>query len=196
VGLTSVDTHVITEVTETQMDNLVDLTPGVKIPALDDPLTLQAFIEDVAQKIHDYPTIARRYGFSSERAMMEHIRDSPELRRRIKARRAIWESDGNAESRARAYAVQTVIEAIPHTSQVMFDQAAPHSARLDALKAHARIGGIDGLPSGSKDVVGPGMPGQGRFAINIIFKNHPSEKITTIETVDLPGAPDEASDQP
>ena len=171
------------ELSEKPINDLVDFTPGV----IDrDPLALQAWIEDVAQNLLGYPAITRRYGFASENEMMERIRDNPELRRRIKARRAIWQSDGNAEGRARAYAVQTVIEAIPHTSQVMFDQAAPYSARLDALKAHARIGGIDGLPAGSKDVVGPGMPGQGRFAINIIFKNHPSEKITTIETTDLP----------
>ena len=144
-------------------------------------MAMHAWMDDVAQKIHGYDVIAARYGFASWQVMAGYIRDNPEINRRIKARRAIWESDGNVEGRARALAAHSVIEALPHTSQVMFDPTAPNAAKLDALKVHARIAGLDGMPAQGRDGAGaPGIAPGGRFSINILFSDR-TEKITTIE---------------
>lgn len=174
---------------DTAMDVAVDSllsatsTPDAPpIPQLN-PMTMHAWMDDVAQKIHGYDVIAARYGFASWQVMAGYMRDNPEIKRRITARRAIWESDANVEVRARTYAAHSVIEAIPHTSQVMFDPTATPTAKLDALKVHARIAGLDGMPAQGRDGAGPaGIAPSGRFSINFLFSDR-TEKITTIEHV-------------
>lgn len=140
---------------------------------------MHAWMNDVAQNIIEYPDIAERYDFPSEAAMTKFIKDNPEIRRRLKQLRAIWQSDDNVEVRTRVLAGYAVLEAIPHTSQVMYDPTATSAAKLEALKAHARIAGLDGMPSHAKDVIGGASVG-GKFSINFIFSDR-VEKITTLE---------------
>jgi hypothetical protein len=147
-----------------------------------DGVTLHRFVTDVAQRIHDYDVIARRYGFSGEPDMLAFIKRHEAIRRRIKLHRAIWESDSSLELRIRTYSQQGLIEGLPNTLEILHDKTVTAATRLDALTKHARIAGVDGPGAGSRDqAVGAPSVG-GKFSITIQFPGAgQSETFATIE---------------
>ena len=149
----------------------------------DSPQLMQAWCTDMAQKIHEYPVIAERYGFEDDQAMFDYLATRPTLRRRIRELRATWESDDNVETRVRRLAGHTVLEALPSTGAIMFNDALNPTVRIDALKAHARLAGIDALPVAAGANAGMGGGG-GRFSVQIIFGS--TGQVETITTVDKP----------
>lgn len=162
------------------IDELVD---GITVIGGDpelamDKSTLYAFCVDMAQKVHPYETIARRYGFAGEQALVEFLQNTPPVVKRVKELRAVWESDESVELRLRKLAGHSLLEALPDTASIMFDKQVTPGVRLEALRAHARIAGVDSpphVPSGAS-----GAAGQvgGRFSVQIVFNN--SGKVETI----------------
>ena len=161
------------------IDELVD---GITVIGGDpemDKSTLYAFCVDMAQRVHGYDTIARRYGFADENTLAEFLRATPPVVKRVKELRAVWESDESVELRLRKLAGHSLLEALPDTASIMFDKQVTPGVRLEALRAHARIAGVDSpphIPAGGAG--GVGGAGAGRFSVQIVFNN--SGKVETI----------------
>jgi hypothetical protein len=145
--------------------------------------TLFAFCVDIAQKIHPYPLIATRYGFLNDTEMANYIQAHPAVRSRIKEMRSVWFSDANVETRLRKLAGHAVLAALPSTADIMFNPRASEAMRIDALKAHARIAGVDGLPAAAREGTGGAGDGAGKFSIQIVFPN--AGKTENINTIDV-----------
>lgn len=165
---------------EQALDEVIDNTPV--FPSADAIIDLGSaqevhnFINDVAQRIHEPEVLAQRWGFPDACAMIEFIKNNSEIRRRIKLRRAIWDSDDNVQNRIREYAGHSLLEALPSTASMMFDSGSPAGVRIDATKLHARMAGVDGLPPLSKDNQGQSGPA---FNLTINMPGR-TEKITTV----------------
>lgn len=174
-----------TELETEQIDAAVDTTNILTgVPEMS-TMAFFAFCVDTAQQIHTYAEIAKRYGFIDAAAMRDFLVNHPQILRKIKELRAVWQSDDNLETRLRKLAGHSVLEAMPDTAAVMFDKAVTPSVRLDALKAHARIAGVDGLPPVGKD--GTPMGGSGpKFSVSIVFS-----RAGKVETMSLEPSPPE-----
>jgi hypothetical protein len=131
-----------------------------------DPTILARFVDDIAQAIYPPEEISDRYGFINTAEMLGFIKTNTEIRRRIKARRALWSSDGSVGERARKLAQHSTLETLPELAQIVLDRSQSSTARLEAAKITARIAGLDGLPPAQKD--GGAAPGQ-PFVLNISF---------------------------
>jgi hypothetical protein len=165
-------------------DEIIDeLLDGITVVGAEpdmDKATLYAFCIDTAQRIHDYDVIARRYGFGDEAGMVEFLRTHPPVVKRVKELRAVWESDESVELRLRKLAGHSLLEALPDTASIMFDKQVTPGVRLEALRAHARIAGVDTpphVPAGGAGGIGGGSGG-GRFSVQIVFNN--SGRVETI----------------
>lgn len=134
-----------------------------KVPTLDNQM-IHALCTDLAQRVYPGEEIAKRYGLTGAE-LGQYLHDHPMLVRRIKEIKAIWESGVSVESKTRTLACHTVLHALPDTGALMFDRTATPQTRLEALKAHARIAGVDGLPPAQKD--GGSVGGQFNVIINL-----------------------------
>ena len=167
------------------LTSLIDASPVVAAPSVDPKMTtvtLHTFMTDLAQNIHSHHAeVATRYGFSDVRAMLDYLKSHPEVVRKIKERKAIWESDDAAELRIRKLSGHAVLDALRETSQIMMDPGHSASTRLDALKQHARMAGADGPGREGREAGVVGTLGAGRFSINIVFPNAgKTESFTTV----------------
>lgn len=166
-------------VDEEIIDELVDGVPVIGGDPEMDKSTLYAFCVDMAQKVHPYETIARRYGFAGEQALVEFLQATPPVVKRVKELRAVWESDESVEMRLRKLAGHSLLEALPDTASIMFDKQVTPGVRLEALRAHARIAGVDSPPHApAGGAAGGASAGAGRFSVQIVFNN--SGKVETI----------------
>lgn len=158
----------------------MDATPPLVVPEPPElsPLALQAFCNDIARQIHTPVEIAARYGFASKRQARDWIDARPPVKRIIRELRSIWESETNLESRIRAYAGHALLEAAPDNARIMLDPTVHPTIRIDAMKAHAKIAGVDVLPAASREM---GTPGNAPFAVNIIFSQ--AGRVESIATV-------------
>lgn len=165
------------------IDAAVDATPILTdVPEMS-TMAFFAFCVDTAQGIHTYAEIAKRYGFESREAMHEFLVNRPVILRKIKELRAVWQSDDNLETRLRKLAGHSVMEAMPDTAAIMFDKAVTPGVRLDALKAHSRIAGVDGLPAMGKDGAAR-QEGGGKFSVQIVFSG--AGKVETLSLREPP----------
>jgi hypothetical protein len=102
------------------------------------------------------------------------------VKRIITELRAIWESGGNLESRIRALAAHALLQASPDNARIMLDTSLHPTIRIDAMKAHAKIAGVDYTPAAARG--GGGSLAEGaQFAVNIVFAN--AGKVESITTV-------------
>jgi len=172
----------MSDASEAAINAVVDATqvlPEVAEEPAMAPQVLWAFCTDVAQNIMPYTQIALRYGFVDTDDLKRFLVRQNTVRKRIKELRAVWESDDNVETRIRTLAGHSVLAALPETARIMLNPRNPDATRLDALKQHAVIAGVNAPPR-----VGHGDTGAtvGRFSVNIVFANAgKTETITTIE---------------
>jgi alkylhydroperoxidase/carboxymuconolactone decarboxylase family protein YurZ len=177
----------VDETYEAELDQLIDpvvdatpaLPPAPELPHMNSASML-AFCVDVAQKISPYPLIAARYGFVDEAQMRDYIQDNAVVRFRIKELRSVWFSDMNLQNRVRTLAGHAVLAALPNTAEMMFnDAAAPAPVRIDALKTHARIAGVDSLPAAAREGASTGAAEGAKFSVQIVFSGGRVENIAT-----------------
>jgi hypothetical protein len=163
---------------EDTVNAIVDATPvftGTTLPDFD-ALTLWNFMNDVAQNIYGYATIATRYGFADWQEVAAFLTQHETIRRKVKELRANHLSDENLQTRLRIKAGHALEHALPITARIMLDENM-RPAQLEALKQHARIAGVDGLPPAVRDAMNGG-PQAARFNVSIIFNDH-TETIST-----------------
>ena len=166
------------DVSDTAIDALVDQTPTVVKFDPDDEVALQ-LINDVAVQIQSYDTIATRFGLS--KVQLYAWIKQPEVLRRIKARRAQWQADGNVAERNRTLYGHITMDAAPVLDRILHDPQATASAKLEAFKIAGRFAGLEAQPKGQAES-GPGNS----FAVNIMFSGGRVERITPI----LEGTPE------
>ena len=158
---------------ESAINDLVDSTPVLHVVGETEPpemsaQVLMSFCVDVAQNVHTFAQIARRYGFESVGQMGEFINGNYNIRRRIKELRAVWESDDHVQERVRKLAGHTVLAALPETARIMLNPRLPDATRIDALKQHAAIAGMNahgGHAAGGAN----GRSDAAKFSVNIMF---------------------------
>lgn len=153
-----------------QVEALVDGTPTVEEFDPTDA-TAQALISDLAMKIHRNEVIAARYGLTLHQ-LFEFVKN-PEVRRRIKTKRAIWESDGNLGERNKAYFGIVTLEAAPVLDRLLHDPTTPPGHIIKALEVSGRLSGADAR-QGPAEGVAIGA----QFSVQILFSGGKVERIT------------------
>src|SRR5262249_678511 len=76
---------------------------------------------DIAAHIHDYQTIAKRYGFSSDQELFQFLAQHPAITTNIRKIRAAFESEEGAEARVRLKAQQATEFLIAGTAGIAAD---------------------------------------------------------------------------
>jgi hypothetical protein len=155
-----------------QVEALVDGTPTV-VGFDPDDATQTALINDLATKLSSNTVVARRFGLTLPQ-LYEFVRQD-EVRRRIKTRRAIWESDGNIGERNRAYYGAVTLEAAPIMDRLLHNPTTPPGHLLKAFEVAGRLGGVDSKPSSQ---VLEGSQAGSQFSVQIVFSGGKVEKIT------------------
>lgn len=156
------------------LDTLVDATPTVVELDLDSAL-MGALVNDMAMKIHPYGVIARRYGLSDDQ-LVKFV-EIPLVRQRIKARRAVWESDDNLPERNRVFYGNITLEAAPILDRVIHDITTPPAIRMEAYKIAGKFAGLEVQPSKTSP-----ENGQTGSQFNVTFVFSGSGKIENIRT--------------
>lgn len=160
---------------DTQLEHAVDTTPTVEGFSPDDAVA-QALISDLASKMDNNSTIAARYGLTMNQ--LYSWVSIPEVRRRIKTKRAIWESNDNLTERNRAYFGTVTLEAAPVLDRLIHNTTTPPGHIIKALEVAGRLGGVDFKPN--QTVEGGASIGS-QFSVVIQFSGG------KVETIDLPG---------
>jgi len=148
---------------------LDDIEVPAPLPTLDSALRW-AFVCDVAQRSYPEEETAKRYGFTDALAMVAYIRNDKELVRAIKVRRAYWDSDVGLPEKLRTLYGHTLQYGGVANAKLMLDPFIKPEVRLEAMRQHARIAGVDGVAATARGDIG--TPGA-RFVLQI---NIPGEK--------------------
>lgn len=172
------------------MDTLSEVEKLVDDAAveLDDDM-IWRLIYDLAQRIHDAPTIARRYGFRTEAKLRQYLAAHPTVVAQAAKLKAIVDSDKSTEERARLKAQFATEELIAPMAALAGNPTVPAGQRIDAFKQLNRVAGVDGMPTASKESGGSGT----QFSLTINMPDGRTEKIitTVVDPAALP-APEAA----
>lgn len=155
-----------------QLEELVNSTPTVVHFDPNDQ-TVQALISDLAMGMRNYEIIAARYGLTLEQ-LYEFIK-IPEVRRRVKTKKAIWESDDNQAERIKRYYGALTLEAAPMMDQLLHNPTTPPQHLLKGIEVAARLGGADNKGAGET-----GGVIADRFSVVFQFSGAASERFTVM----------------
>lgn len=172
--------HLEVENSDQVLNDIIDSAATVVEFDADD-LVAQSLISDLATGMNKNPTIAQRYGLTM--AQLYTFVSIPEVRKRIKTKRAIWESDDNLAERNKAYYGNVTLEAAPVLDKLIHNTATPPSHVLKAVEVAGRLGGVDVRPRASDEGVGGGSA-SAPFSVVIQFAAS-----GRIETINLPSQP-------
>lgn len=173
-------------VIEQRIKHRLNNTPVIHptFPLQDHEATLMSFINDVAMGMVDMHTIAVRYGITVEEALL--VAEGPEVARRIKTKRALWESEDNVLERNRvAYGI-IALDAAAVVDRHIHHPGAPANTIIDALKIVGKFAGLETQPKSNGGGDGPGLA---PVTIQINFSGGKTESIsiappTTPPTID------------
>ena len=154
-------------------------------PERDDQLILRLQY-DIAAHIHDYATIAKRYGFASDQELFQFLAAHPNIRLNIRKIRAAFESEEGAEQRVRLKAQQATEFLIAGTASIAADPRVTAQQRIDAFKQLARVGGLDG---GAAAIAAKQANAGAAFTLNIHFRDRTETIATTVVDADELPAP-------
>jgi len=172
---------------EKHVYSLVDATPVATLREFDpDDLTTQNLINDLGINMVRPHVIAARYGLSAAQ-LLEFLK-IPEVRRRIKVRKAIWESDDNQPERIRRMYGQLTLESAGVAHKMIADPLTPAALRVKMLEVSGRFGGADNRTGGANNadaVTGP------MFSVQFVFSGTgKTESINVIQqTPTIDGEP-------
>jgi hypothetical protein len=151
---------------------LVDDTPTV-IEFIADDVTQVALINDLATGINKPSVVAARFGLTPEQ--LYNWVKIPEARRRIKARKAVWESEANLPERNKIYWGNVTLEAAPVADKMIHEPSTPAHVRVKLIEVAGRLGGVDVKPN-----PGEGGPVAERFSVVFQFSGGMSERVTIV----------------
>src|SRR5262245_32723249 len=151
--------------------NLPDL-PAVE--EIEDELLLK-FVIDMAQGIHQYATIAERYGFGSEKVLWDFLHKHPAILNQIRRYKAAFESDQAVPERVRLKAGLGAEDLIPYLVLRLKQADTPLGQLIDGYHKLSRSAGTDGLPPVGKDGVPVG--GGTVFNLAIMFGSKPEANL-------------------
>ncbi len=151
----------VPDVTDEAIDRLVDSVPTVVRFDPDDDVAM-ALINDVACQIVSYDNIAVRYGLTKDQ-LVGFIKQ-PDALRRIKLRRAQWQSDASVAERNRTLYGIITLDAAPALDRLLHDPNSPATSRLEAFKIAGRFAGLEAQPKGQTEA-----STQAPFAVTINF---------------------------
>ncbi len=157
-----------------RLEGMLAATPAVVSYDPEDA-TIHALINDCASRLNRYDTIAARYGLS-----MQQLHDfiaQPEVRKRVKSRRAIWESDDSVAERNRRYYGSISLEAAPVLDRMLHDPLVPPGTKLEAFKIAGKFGGLEVNPSKAQIETGQTSA---QFNVQIVFSGGAVERISTV----------------
>lgn len=155
------------------LNGMIDSAPTIAAYHPDD-IVAQNLISDLATGLNKNPVVAARYGLSIEQ--LYGFVANPEVRRRIKAKRAIWESNDNLAERNRAYWGNVTLEAAPVADKMIHDPNTPAAVRAKLMEISGRFSGVEAKPRA--DEFG-GLAAQ--FSVTIQFSS-----AGKVETINLP----------
>lgn len=118
-----------------------------------------SLVDDVARQIYPTAEIAKRYGLTA--LQLVEVCRQPEIKKMIKTRRAIWDSDANALERLRAHAQVGLIEILPGFFADMSSPSTPAAIKMDLFKTVAGIAGANAKSGGDNAAAAT------TFAVNI-----------------------------
>lgn len=148
---------------------VLKMTPGL----------MQSWLGELARGITPVAEIATRYGFADAAIMHQVLVANPPLLRRVKAERAVWNSEENLERRLRIQYQLILHEAAHENARPLFDPTTTPTQRVDMIKAIGSVAGVYGMPGGGGRGM-EGMTGQGdRWTIQMVFTGaNKTEEIT------------------
>jgi hypothetical protein len=152
---------------EALVDAIVDATPVIIATGsgLDlDDATVQSLINDLGIGMFRPHVIAARYGLSGPQ-LLEFLK-IPEVRRRIKVRKSIWEADDNQPERIRRMYGQLTLESASVANEMLTNPATPAALRIKLLEVTGRFGGADVRGSANNS---PDAPTGPMFSVQFVF---------------------------
>lgn len=148
---------------ETLVDGLIDTTPAIQTVDMDD-FTVQNLINDLGIGMFKPHVVAKRYGLTG--AELLDFLKIPEVRRRIKVRKACWEADDNQPERIRRMYAQMTLEAAPTMEKLLHDPATPPAIKLKGMEVTGRFGGADARGGGGVNADAATGP---MFSVQFVF---------------------------
>jgi hypothetical protein len=146
---------------------------------------------DLVNKIHDYETIAERYGFGDKAGLIRFLQSEPEFSADVGRLRSLLGSDMSAQERCRLKAAIASEELVARIAGIVANPGTTAAAAIDGFKQLNRMAGVDGIPATGKN--GEATPGT-QFSLTINMPDGRSETITTVveaPTAIAPPAEDE-----
>lgn len=178
--------------TEAAIDALINAQPVLESTAEADlaDTARMRLIQDIASGIYPYDELAERYGLGTQTRLLDYLRANPAVVKRIKALKAINDSDGSIQDRLRLKAAHVLEEALPSISAMITNPAMPAERRLEAYKACQKQAGVDSAPASAAAATGT------QFNLVMQFAGAAPQTIsaTVVEATaiaDTPPAPDE-----
>lgn len=169
---------------EQLVDGIVDAAPAVLAFDPDDATT-QSLINDVGIGMVRPHVIAARYGLTAKQ-FLAFIK-IPEVTRRIKLRKAVWESDDNQPERIRRMYGQLTLEAAPSLDKLLHDPTTPAAVKLKGLELSGRFGGADARGGGANNSEAATGP---MFSVQFVFAGSGTTQAVTMvsgpPTIDAP----------
>jgi hypothetical protein len=144
--------------------------------------TLLSFVNDVAMGLAGMDVIAARYGVTLMEAFA--IAEVPEVARRIKTRRALWESEDNVVERNRVCYGLITLEAAAVLDRQLHHPGTPASTVIDGLKVAGKFAGLDTQPRQNGADSGPGLA---PVTIQINFSGGKTESIAIAQPPTIEG---------
>lgn len=156
----------------TQVDEVIDRA------TIDlDNATIQRLCYDLAQRIHEPATIARRYGLVDEGGLRRWLGAHPQVVVHTKKMKALLDSDMGTEERTRLKALYATEDLIIPMAVLAQDPNVTATQRIDAFKQLNRVAGVDGPGAAGKNDV-PGASGPS-LVVNFHFSGGRTETLST-----------------
>lgn len=145
------------------------------IPVLDEKM-LPRLRNDIVTQIHNYDTIAKRYGLVDETGLLNFLQANPRFAQEVAQLRALMAGDMSSQDRCRLKGAIASEELVAVLYEIAMNQANSAAVRIDAVKQANRMGGIDGLQPASREGAAAGTP----FNINFHFSSGMQAIATTV----------------
>lgn len=159
---------------QTAQPSIAQAIQSAQIPL--DNEAIEYLVADLASGIHDYSTIAMRWGFTTEAALFDFLSTHPPVVARVKQLKATRDSDQGTAERVKLKSQIAYEETIPSLVSIAKNQQAQPKDRIEAMKELRQSGAIGVVKDGASS-------GGTQFNLTIMF---PAGAKTITTVVDAP----------